>query len=206
VGKKWLTCPYVDQRLLKNVSVKKRKRNNGEGQEITEAKAKVGTRNEYFLRFITGVMDILDKHRIKGHYLVMSNATVHKVPDVQKLIADRGYKAMYMPPYSSFLNPIELFWLKVNSGVKKYCLTATDNLSSIIIESAGKVTIEDCKSWIQHSSSFFDRCSALEPMLWIRKIKHRKLVASKSIVFSAPYVQRKNRHFQTTVPNNKRYY
>lgn len=105
----------------KSTYIKKKKRDNGEVREVTELNARVGTRNEHFLKFLTGFMDTLDKHEMKGHYLVMDNAAIHKVSDVQKLVADRGYKATYLPLYSAILNPIELFWSKVKGGVKRDC-------------------------------------------------------------------------------------
>lgn len=63
-------------------------------------------------------MGTLDKHEISGRYIVLDNAAIHKVAAVQGFIENRGYKAGYLPPYSPFLNPIELFWSKVKAGVK----------------------------------------------------------------------------------------
>jgi transposase len=149
----------------KGASNKKRKRDDGEAAEVSKANARIGTRSEHFLQFISNVMDTLDEHEMSGRYLILDNAAIHKVAAVQELIESRGYKAVYLPPYSPFLNPIELFWSKVKAGVKRDCLTATDNLSARIIESAKQVTVEDCHNWIKHSVSFFDRCLTLEPML-----------------------------------------
>ncbi|KAG1044447.1 hypothetical protein G6F43_011451 [Rhizopus delemar] len=114
----------------RKTAVKKRKRDNGEGQEAIEVNARVGTRSEHFMAFLTGAMGTLNKHDMKDYYLVMDNAAIHKVADVQKLIANRGYKSTYLPPYSPFLNPIELFWPKVKGGVKRDSLNATDNLTA----------------------------------------------------------------------------
>lgn len=107
-------------------------------------------------------MDILNEHGVFGRYPILDNAVIHKVPAVQELIESRGYKAVYLSPYSPFVNPIKLFWLKVKASVKrKDCLTATDNLSARVIESVERVTV----NWVKHSASFFDRCLALELML-----------------------------------------
>ena len=149
----------------KSASAKKRKRDDGKPTEVPEVNARVGTRSEHFNEFISNAMDTLDKHNMQGRYLVLDNASIHKTDDVQKFIKTRGYKAVYLPPYSPFLNPIELFWSKLKAGVKRDCLTATDNLSARIVESAKQVNVEDCQNWIRHSASFFDRCLALEPML-----------------------------------------
>ncbi|CEI87214.1 hypothetical protein RMCBS344292_01632 [Rhizopus microsporus] len=64
-------------------------------------------------------MDALDQHQIKGRYLVMNNATIQKVEEIQTLIVNHSYKVTYLPPYSPFLNPIELFQSKVKGGIKR---------------------------------------------------------------------------------------
>lgn len=52
-------------------------------------------------------MDVLDKNNMKGHHLVMDNAPIHTPEAVWKVIESRGYKCLYLPPHSSFLDPIE---------------------------------------------------------------------------------------------------
>ncbi|KAG1545736.1 hypothetical protein G6F49_010704 [Rhizopus delemar] len=97
---------------------KKRKTQNDKA-EVAEANARIGTRSEHFIEFLIGVMVTLDQFDMKGRYLIMHNAAIHKVTEVKDLIASRGYKVIYLPPYSPFLNPIELFWSKL----KLYQLT-----------------------------------------------------------------------------------
>ncbi|EIE76715.1 hypothetical protein RO3G_01419 [Rhizopus delemar RA 99-880] len=63
-------------------------------------------------KFLIGVMDTLDQFDMKGRYLAMDNVVIHKVTEVKVLIVSRGYKIIYLPPCSPFLNPIELFWFK----------------------------------------------------------------------------------------------
>jgi transposase len=89
-----------------------------------------------------------------GQYIIMDNASIHKTVDIKSAIEKRGYKVAYLPPYSPFLNPIELFWSKVKAGVKRSCLTATDNLSKRIEGSSKLVTEHDCEGWIKHCMSF----------------------------------------------------
>ncbi|KAI8645759.1 DDE superfamily endonuclease-domain-containing protein [Parasitella parasitica] len=56
-------------------------------------------------------MDVMDQHpEFKDYYLIMDNAPIHKHEDIQKYIEDRGYRCLYLPSYSSELNPIEQFW------------------------------------------------------------------------------------------------
>jgi len=54
-----------------------------------------------------------------GDYVVLDNASVHKVDDVKKLIEDTGAKIIYLPPYSPELNPIELAWNKMKTYIRK---------------------------------------------------------------------------------------
>ncbi|KAG1047050.1 hypothetical protein G6F43_010485 [Rhizopus delemar] len=77
--------------------------------EVVEANARIDIRSEHFIEFLIGVMDTLDQFDMKGRYFVMDNTAIHKVTEIEDLIASRGYKVIYLPPYSSFLNPIELF-------------------------------------------------------------------------------------------------
>ncbi|ORE16199.1 hypothetical protein BCV71DRAFT_272252 [Rhizopus microsporus] len=75
-----------------------------------------------------------------GRYLILGNTTTHKTAAVQELIESRGYKALYWPPYSLFLNTVELFWSKIKAGINRDCLTATDSLSVRMIESVEQTT------------------------------------------------------------------
>jgi transposase len=49
----------------------------------------------------------------------MDDAAIHKTVKIHEAIISRGYIPLYFPPYSPFLNPIELFWSKVKAGVKR---------------------------------------------------------------------------------------
>ena len=72
---------------------------------------KSGTGTQHFLDFWELVMDALDKSNLYGETLVMDNAKIHHAKLVHQVAKDRGYKMLYLPPYSPFLDYIELFWL-----------------------------------------------------------------------------------------------
>ncbi|KAG0829986.1 hypothetical protein G6F18_008363 [Rhizopus arrhizus] len=88
--------------------------------------------------YLSNVMDVLDKNDMKGFYLVMDNAPIHKPATVRIFIEKRGYKCCYLPPYSPFLNPIELFWSKVKYGIKRSPFDTGDTLTPRIMESCSK--------------------------------------------------------------------
>ena len=49
----------------------------------------------------------------------MDNLAVHKVENIEELITNTGANLKYLPPYSPDFNPIELFWAKVKSYLRK---------------------------------------------------------------------------------------
>lgn len=152
----------ISQAGIINIGVKKpesasSKKRRADGKEV-KINGKVGTRTEHFLAYLNNVMDTLDKNNIKGQYIVMDNAPIHKPKVIKTLIEERGHKCIYLPPYSPFLNPIEEFWSKVKAGVRRTPLTTDNRLTDRICESAGKVTKKDCEGWIKHSMSFFQKC------------------------------------------------
>ncbi|KAG1451976.1 hypothetical protein G6F46_003793 [Rhizopus delemar] len=98
-----------------------------------------------FMAFLIHVMDVLDKHNLKGCNLVVDNAPIHKPEKIIEEGSKREYRIIYLPPYSSFLNPIEEFWAKVKTLVRRSPMTDRDNLVARIREAAEQVTLEDCQ-------------------------------------------------------------
>ena len=126
---------------LKNRKPAVVKKRNGNGKVVSVVKGRIGTRTEHYLAYLSNIMDVLDRNEMKGHYLVMDNAPIHTPSAVRDSIESRGYKCLYLPPYSPFLNPIEEFWSKVKAGIRRNALKTDDRLSDRICESVNKVTI-----------------------------------------------------------------
>jgi hypothetical protein len=78
---------------------KKRKAKTG---EAAKPQAKKGTTVYHIAKFIKANMDILDKQNKKGVFIVMYNCRIHHSHFVVKAINKRGYKPLFMPPYSPF--------------------------------------------------------------------------------------------------------
>jgi transposase len=148
----------IDISLKKPQAAAMSKKRKGNGRAVAVVNGRIGTRTEHYLAYLSNVMDVLDRNNMKGHYLVMDNAPIHTPATVRALIESRGYKCLYLPPYSPFLNPIEEFWAKVKAGIRRNALRAEDRLSDRICESVNKVTRSDCEAWIRHATSFFPRC------------------------------------------------
>ncbi|CEG81748.1 hypothetical protein RMATCC62417_15909 [Rhizopus microsporus] len=69
-----------------------------------------GTVTGHYFSFLKATMDEMDQcPHMKGYYLVMNNAPIHKPEDIAKYIISRGYRYAYLPPYSPELNSFEQF-------------------------------------------------------------------------------------------------
>jgi hypothetical protein len=79
-----------------------------------------GTTTAHFIKFINELLDVMDlDEKLKGCYLVLDNASIHKSQPMKRKIEKRGYKLMHLPPYSPELNPIEQFWALVKRKLKR---------------------------------------------------------------------------------------
>lgn len=119
---------------------------------------KKGTTAYHIFRFMEPVMDILDKYDKKVFFIVMDNCRIHHSRFVMDAINKRGYKPLFMPPYSPFLNPIEEYWSKIKKNVRRNLLGKADTLTPRIVEACQTVTVEDCLGWIKLSESHWYRC------------------------------------------------
>ncbi|KAG1438143.1 hypothetical protein G6F56_012772 [Rhizopus delemar] len=146
------------------VSKKKRKLEFAESG-LNVVNGRIGTRTTHYLQFLASTMDVLDQNDMKGRFLLMDNAPIYRSPEVQNLIFSRGYRFIYLPPYSPFLSPIEEMWPKIKFGVRRNDLTDKDMLMPRIVEASREVTVADCEGWIRHAQSFFDRCLNMEHKL-----------------------------------------
>ncbi|GAA5811459.1 hypothetical protein MFLAVUS_004896 [Mucor flavus] len=69
----------------------------------------------------------------------MVNAPIYTSDSRTSLIETRGYRAIYLPPYSPELNPIEDFWAAIKNLVKRSVFKETENLKTRIVEASESV-------------------------------------------------------------------
>lgn len=97
------------------------------------------------------LFDIMDiDESLKGSYLVMDNCTIHRSYPIIKKIEDRGYRVMYLPPYSPELNAIENFWAIVKRKMKRESLMTEDTLSQRFANACNIVRISDLRGFCGH--------------------------------------------------------
>ncbi|KAG1391930.1 hypothetical protein G6F60_012315 [Rhizopus arrhizus] len=91
-----------------------------EDDDMSNKPVAKGTTTAHFVKFINELLDIMYMDDgMKGHYLVLDNASIHKSKPMIRKTESRGYRVMYLPPYSPELNPIEQFWVIVKGKIKR---------------------------------------------------------------------------------------
>ncbi|CEG82100.1 hypothetical protein RMATCC62417_16222 [Rhizopus microsporus] len=132
---------------------KKRKRGDGIGY-ISK-----GTVTEHYISFLKATIDEMGQYsHMKGHYLVMDNASIHTSEDITKYVESRDYRCAYLPPYSPEINPIEQFWSVVKSKVKRNKFLEKETLMTRISEASNSLRPSDFKGIARHSHKCLDKC------------------------------------------------
>jgi len=82
-----------------------------------------------------------------GDVVVMDNLTPHKSEETIALIEAAGATALFLPPYSPDLNPIELMWSKVKAALRAAEARSDQDLLAAALES---VSGSDTRNWFAH--------------------------------------------------------
>lgn len=101
-------------------------------------------------RFVQWIKTVLAPKLWAGAVVVMDNARFHKVAGVAEALAKVGARALYLPPYSPDLNPIELMWSKVKTLLRQAKARTHDALKAAIRAALRKVTAMDAAAWFIH--------------------------------------------------------
>lgn len=90
----------------------------------------------------------------EGDYVVLDNASIHKVDDVKRRIEETGAKVIYLPPYSPELNPIELAWNKMKTSIRKQRARTIEALYDVYANALESITLSDSEKFIEHAMKF----------------------------------------------------
>ncbi len=101
--------------------------------------------------FVAYLREFLVPTLHEGDIVIMDNLSSHKVKGVQETLASAGATAMYLPPYSPDLNPIELLWSKLKAWLRKLMPRAIPALMQDLCVALGEISSSDISSWFRHS-------------------------------------------------------
>ena len=100
------------------------------------------------LSFLAYVQQILAPTLRRGDVVVMDNVSVHKVLGVREAIEARGATLLYLPPYSPDLNPIEQFFSKLKSVLRKAAATSIAALWGVIGSCLEQFSPKECAAYL----------------------------------------------------------
>ncbi|KAG1054893.1 hypothetical protein G6F43_003114 [Rhizopus delemar] len=111
-----------------------------------------GTTTAHFVKFMNELLNIMNMNEsLMGSYLVMNSCATHKSHPMIRKIESRGYRVMYLPPYSPELGPIEQFWTLVKGQVKRHRLMNEEEPSQRIPDASNNVRLDDLHGFCRHS-------------------------------------------------------
>jgi len=113
---------------------------------------------ETFLKFIDGLLDNMQPYPAPNSVIVMDNCKIHKHPEIQDHIRERGMRCECLPPYSPDFNPIELafsamkYHLRRNGDYMRMAMTemSDDDIYITLLGSLFTITSEDAFGWYSH--------------------------------------------------------
>ena len=83
--------------------------------------------------------DIITKiHTEQRICLILDNYSAHKSAFIKKIALHLNIALIYLPPYSSHLNPIEQIWRQMKREIKHYYLESREFLQELTIKTYNK--------------------------------------------------------------------
>lgn len=101
--------------------------------------------------FVTWVRRRLAPGLRPGDIVVLDNLRAHKDPRVRRLIAHRGARVRFLPPYSYDFNPIEAAWGLVKKRLRAFAPRTAHALRHMARAARHVVTAHHCRQWFAHA-------------------------------------------------------
>ena len=111
-----------------------------------------------FLEFIRKLIATLRRKNFSKAMLILDNVAFHKFNEVRTLIVESGFKLMFLPPYSPFLNPIETMFSKWKNFVSRSMPNNETELFNYIQAGSTIISAEDCEGFYRKMNSYIPRC------------------------------------------------
>ena len=86
-----------------------------------------------------------------GDVVVMDNLSSHKGAEVEAVIATRGARLLFLPPYSPDLNPIEMAFAKLKTLLRTAAERTRDDLWNRIGSLLELFKPDECSNYFRHA-------------------------------------------------------
>jgi len=113
--------------------------------------------SEDYSDFLNKLIENFLLDNINEAYLIMDNVRFHKTHLVKNLIESHGHYAIFLPPYSPFLNPIENLFNQWKNIVKRGEPNNEDALYELVNTASEKITPENCANYFKNMEKYIFR-------------------------------------------------
>jgi transposase len=100
--------------------------------------------------FVAYVDQVLAKEVRPGDLLILDNLSSHKTPAALAALRKHHIDALYLPPYSPDLNPIENAFSKLKRLVRSAAERTVDGLWAAIGRLIDQFSPVECRSYLRH--------------------------------------------------------
>jgi transposase len=97
--------------------------------------------------FVTYIGQVLCPTLKQGDIVVMDNLSVHKSPEVLRLVEAAGAEVRFLPAYSPDLNPIEKMWSKIKALLRSAEARTPEQLDAAITLAFSRITHKDAAGY-----------------------------------------------------------
>ena len=85
-----------------------------------------------------------------GDVVVLDNLPVHKAAGMAEVVAARGARLLYLPPYSPDFTPIELAFSKLKTHLRTAAARTREALRTALDAALAWITTQDAQNWFDH--------------------------------------------------------
>lgn len=85
-----------------------------------------------------------------GDVVVLDNLPVHKAAGLAEVVAARGARLLYLPPYSPDFTPIELAFSKLKTHLRTAAARTREALRPALDAALAWITTQDAQNWFDH--------------------------------------------------------
>ena len=101
--------------------------------------------------FAAYVGQVLCPELNEGDDVIMDNLCIHKTPAVTRMIAARGARLRFLPPYSPDLNPIEMAFAKLKNHLRFEAARTIETLQPAVARSLARFEPTHCQGFFRHA-------------------------------------------------------
>jgi transposase len=100
--------------------------------------------------FATYIEHVLGPTLRPGQIVLVDNLSAHTAPQISELLAARGCRLWFLPPYSPDLSPIELAIAKIKSVLHSIGARTAEALSQAVVQALSQISKADAVAFFRH--------------------------------------------------------